>query len=518
MRAREVGSVAILDLSGKLSGDWTVKLEDKIDDVVKDGHDQVLLNLKKVSYIDSAGLGTLLAKRASVQKQGGALKLVHLTSTVRDLLSVTKLATVFDTFESEEEALESFVGRPPEPVTQSSPESRTLELDSSVLVLLVADRPDQPGRLCTLLDHSSSTSYNVTVARSTAEARGQLATARFDVLLLDLPDDTGLANFWALRRNSEDTPIVVLAAGQHQHLAHDAMQHGAQDFLDKDTVTLELLERTLRYAQDRHDWQSKQAKLVEHELEVAALLQERFLPREVPVVHGFDIRGHLHASGQIGGDFYDFIEIPGPSRQLAVAVGDASGKGIPGALLMAKAQGLLRAETSQEGTSEDVFRRVNRLLCHDAVQDRFVTLFCALLADNSREIRFVNAGHPRALLIQQDGIQTLSASGPPLGLFPDATYEEQRVTVNRDDLLVIYSDGITEAQDANDAFFDETGILDIVSRHPDSEPIELAQAICGAAEAFERGNQSAGDDKTVVVVQVGGGHETLTGEPAGTRP
>ena len=506
MRAREVGSVTILDLSGKLSGAWPVKLEDKIDDVVKEGHHQVLLNLKNVSYVDSAGLGTLLAKQTSVQKLGGALRLANLTSTVRDLLTVTKLVTVFDTFESEEEALESFAGLPPEPVTQSSLDSRTPGADSAVLVLLVADEPDEVGRLCTLLDHSSSTSYKVTVAQSTAEATGRLASARFDILLLALPDDTELAHFEALRQNAEDTPIVVLAARSQQHLARDAMRHGAQDYLDKATLTLELLECTLQSAQDRHHWQSRQAKRVEHELEVAAFLQERFLPREVPIVHGFDIRGHLHASGHIGGDFYDFIEIPGPSRQLAVAVGDASGKGIPGALLMAKAQGLLRAETSQEGASDDVFRRVNRLLCHDAVQNRFVTLFCALLADNSREIRFVNAGHPRALLIQQGGIQTLSASGPPLGLFPDATYQEQRVTVNRDDLLVIYSDGITEAQSANDAFFDETGILDIVSRHPDSEPIELAQAICAAAEAFERDNQSAGDDKTVVVVQVGGGH------------
>ena len=246
------------------------------------------------------------------------------------------------------------ITRAPEPVTQSSAESRPLELDSAVLVLLVADEPDGVGRLCTLLDHSSSTSYNVTVARSTVEATGRLASARFDVLLLAPTDDTGLTQLLALRRNAERTPIVVLAAGRYQHLARDALQHGAQDYLDRDTVTLELLERTLRSAQDRHHWQSREVKLVEHELEVAALLQERFLPHEVPIVHGFDIRGHLHASGQIGGDFYDFIEIPGPSRQLAVAVGDASGKGIPGALLMAKAQSLLRAETAQAGTSDDV--------------------------------------------------------------------------------------------------------------------------------------------------------------------
>ena len=77
---------------------------------------------------------------------------------------------------------------------------------------------------------------------------------------------------------------------------------------------------------------------------------------------------------------------------------------------------------------------------------------------------------------------------------------------NRDDLLVIYSDGITEAQSTTEAFFNEAGILDIVGRHAGSEPLELAKAICAAAEAFERGNQSVGDDKTVVVVRVGGGH------------
>ena len=117
MRVRDVDSVTILDLSGSLSGNWALMLGDRIDEVVKTGHHQVLLNLENVSYVDSAGLGTLLAQRASLHQQGGALKLLNVTSTIRDLLAITKLATVFDTFESEEKALESFAsvngGDPP---------------------------------------------------------------------------------------------------------------------------------------------------------------------------------------------------------------------------------------------------------------------------------------------------------------------------------------------------------------------------------------------------------------------
>ena len=351
-----------------------------------------------------------------------------------------------------------------------------------------------------MLERVSTPVFELTVAASPADGAKQLASTRVDVLLLDLSTvASGLDHFWQTCPGGADRPIVALTPDHDQDLARQAIQHGAHEYLAKSELTSALLIRAIRYAQERHRWLADRSTRLDHELQMAALLQERFLPSTSPVLSGYELGGHLRASGRIGGDFYDFVELP--EGQVGVALGDASGKGIPGALLMAKTQGLLRAEIDSAGAPRDVISRVSALVHRDNARDQFVTLFYAVLAPDNRRVRYVNAGHPRGLLFGADGVGALPATGPPLGVFADTRYDEAVVSIAPGDLLVIYSDGVTEAQTARDEFFDEAGIRNVVDRNRSQGAAEIARAVCHTAERFERGNPDEGDDKAVVVVR-----------------
>ena len=371
----------------------------------------------------------------------------------------------------------------------------------TVRVLLVEDDPDGVARVRVVLGEAVARSFTVVTVPEARTATTELDAHAYDVVLLGLSQSAVQAGdaFAAIRQLGRTAPVVVLGAHDDEDLAVRAVNRGAQDYLVKDRLTADLLVRSIRYARERHRLLAEQTRRLTHELKVAAFVQQSFLPGSVPEAPGHDIGAHLHASGQVGGDFYDFIELP--RDRVAVAVGDASGKGIPGAILMAETQGVLRAEAATCATPIELVRTLNRALLHDQDQDRFVTLFYGVLAVPTGQFTFVNAGHPRALLLNGEAESTLVSTGPPLRLFADAAWEERTVTLGAGARLVIYSDGVTEAQNDSDRFFDLEGVRAVMTEHRSCTAAELAKHICHAAERFERGNPDPGDDKTVVVVR-----------------
>lgn len=373
-----------------------------------------------------------------------------------------------------------------------------------VRVLLVDDDPNDVVRVNAVLDKAAASSFTVRTVAAAPAAAHELAAESYDLVLLGLArtalrDGSG---FEAIRGLGKALPVIVLSAYDDEDIAVKAVQRGAQDYLVKESLTVDLLVRSIRYARERHRLLAEQNRRLEHELKIAAFVQQSFLPGSVPEVPGHDIGAHLDTSGQVGGDFYDFIDLP-PDR-VAIALGDASGKGIPGAILMAETQGILRAEAATCATPLELVSRLNRALLRDQSQDRFVTLFYGVLAIPTGRFTFVNAGHPRALLLDGATESALVSTGPPVRLFADAAWEEQTVTLGAGSRLVIYSDGVTEAQDTTDEFFDLAGVRGVLSEHLDCPAAELARNICHAAEEFERESGDPGDDKTVVVVRAVG--------------
>jgi serine phosphatase RsbU (regulator of sigma subunit) len=243
---------------------------------------------------------------------------------------------------------------------------------------------------------------------------------------------------------------------------------------------------------------------LERELETARKIQEKLLPHEMPVVSGFEISGTSLPSEQVGGDYFDFLDIG--DGQLGIAIADVSGKGIPAALLMANLQASLHAQVFHPGKVAEVAYRINNLLYRSTDTHMFVTFFYGIL-DRKRSIfTSTNAGHNQPLLFRSDGrIERLGEGGLILGFQPDVHYDQQTVTIRPKEVLVLYTDGITEAADPSsemvaDDLFGVERLVDIIQANLNNSAREIQSAILDAISQHTH-NAPQYDDITLVVIK-----------------
>jgi sigma-B regulation protein RsbU (phosphoserine phosphatase) len=184
----------------------------------------------------------------------------------------------------------------------------------------------------------------------------------------------------------------------------------------------------------------------DQELAVARRVMAELLPRRPPVLAGFDVAGGYETSREVGGDYYEFIPL-GDDRW-GIAIADVVGKGMAAALLVAAVRASLFALVTQELAQRAILRRANRFFHESVEEGKFVTLFYAVLDVPSRRLIYVNAGHLPPVLLRHDGqVELMEEGGVPLGLFEDPRYREGFAHLNAGDVLVLYTDGITEAAD-----------------------------------------------------------------------
>ena len=243
---------------------------------------------------------------------------------------------------------------------------------------------------------------------------------------------------------------------------------------------------------------------LERELETAREIQEKLLPHEMPVVSGFEITGTSLPSQQVGGDYFDFLDIG--DGQLGIAIADVSGKGIPAALLMANLQASLHAQVFQPGKVADVAYRINNLLYRSTDAHMFVTFFYGILDKKRSIFTSTNAGHNQPLLFRADGrIERLGEGGLILGFQPDVPYDQQTVAIRPGEVIVLYTDGITEAADPGsemiaDDLFGVERLVDIVQANLNNSAREIQSAILEAI-AEHTHNAPQYDDITLVVIK-----------------
>jgi sigma-B regulation protein RsbU (phosphoserine phosphatase) len=247
--------------------------------------------------------------------------------------------------------------------------------------------------------------------------------------------------------------------------------------------------------------QAEQQRL-ERDVQIAQQVQERLFPRKPPHIPNLDCQGVCRPARGIAGDYYDFIALDGGHAGIAVA--DVAGKGLPAALLMASLQAALRSlvSVSDEGPAT-LARDLNAQMCALTEPTRFATLFWGVFDEQQRALAYVNAGHNPPLLFRGgDGaVERLAAGGRPLGVFPNSEYRAGRVTLSRGDLLVVYTDGVTEAPDADEQEFGEERLQEYVRAHGDRSVDELCRGILRAVDAFRDGRPQQ-DDMTLVVARV----------------
>ena len=238
---------------------------------------------------------------------------------------------------------------------------------------------------------------------------------------------------------------------------------------------------------------------LEKELAIAREIQASFLPEAPPTLPGIDLAGTTITHDEVGGDYYDFI--PVSDSRLGIAIADVSGKGIPAALIMAGFRMSLLAEVRNEFAIRAVMRKVNSLLHESTDRDKFVTAFYGLLDHRNRVLTFSNAGHNPPILFRHEGkIQYLSEGGVALGVLADATYEERPIALRPGDVLLFYTDGVSEAESPSGEQFGVQRIEQLVAASPEADAATIMRSLVARVQEWSAGGQS--DDLTLVVLKV----------------
>jgi serine phosphatase RsbU (regulator of sigma subunit)/anti-sigma regulatory factor (Ser/Thr protein kinase) len=240
---------------------------------------------------------------------------------------------------------------------------------------------------------------------------------------------------------------------------------------------------------------------IEQELEVARLIQQNFLPKELPDLPGWQVAAYYRPARTVGGDFYDFIGLPG--GEVGLVVGDVTDKGVPAAMVMAATRSVLRASAQRIVAPGEVLERVNELLCPDIPPKMFVTCLYGVLDPATGALRFANAGHNLPFARTESGPIELRATGMPLGLMPGMTYEENEASLAPGESLLLYSDGLVEAHDPDRRMFGGPRLAAIVGEQPAGT--ELIDRLLGELESFTGRGWEQEDDITMVTLWRTGG-------------
>lgn len=238
------------------------------------------------------------------------------------------------------------------------------------------------------------------------------------------------------------------------------------------------------------------------ELALAGRIQNSFLPESVPVVAGWQLTASLEPARQTSGDFYDFIVLP--DNKLGILVADVADKGVGAALYMALSRTLIRTYAMEHPDQpEEALRIANERILMDTQSDQFVTVFYGVLDMVQGTFTYCNAGHNPGYLIHTNGGQSvaeLTRTGIPLGMFAGKSWKNDTVTVEQDDLLVLYSDGLTEAHNAEEELFGETRLLELINANPAISAQDINTIIIQDVEDF-RGVTPQFDDITLLMVR-----------------
>lgn len=316
------------------------------------------------------------------------------------------------------------------------------------------------------------------------------------------------------------------------HLATESVKRGDFSYRIRTRSHDQLGELALAFNEMSANVEALLAERVGHErlkreVEIAHEVQAQLFPRSTPALKTANITGECRAALGVAGDYYDFMEVsPG---LVALALGDVSGKGLSASLVMSNLQATLRAQVSiiaerlnapvpapaaqafempcgVTGTDDGclisrMVERINEQLCRSTDANRFATFFLALYDDGARSLRYTNAGHNAPLLVRNDGtVERLWTGGTVLGAFDGIGFEEGKTTLGEGDLLVVYSDGITEAQNSTGEEFGEERLVELLTKHRAETAENIRTRILESVERWA-GSTERGDDQTVVILK-----------------
>ena len=257
-----------------------------------------------------------------------------------------------------------------------------------------------------------------------------------------------------------------------------------------------------KMAQDLKEHQGRviEQERLQKEIEMCRRIQEEMLPREPLDVPCAEAKGVSLPARQVGGDFFNYFVLP--DGEIAVLVGDVSGKGVPAALLMANLQATLQARLQSERDLARLARDLDLDISRQTEPQTFVTLFMSIISQDGKTIRWVNAGHNPQFLLRQDGdLVALESTGRPLGLLPGSEFEEGRIELRGGDFLFLYTDGLVEAENAAGEEFGTDRLAAILMNERAGRVDKVIQDLVEAVTTYREG-QEAGDDATMLALRI----------------
>jgi sigma-B regulation protein RsbU (phosphoserine phosphatase) len=362
-------------------------------------------------------------------------------------------------------------------------------------VLICDDQPDVLEALRLLLKGQG---WQAVTADSPASLLHTVRGGEFDLILTDLNytrDTTsgkeGMDLLASLEAQGNTVPVVVMTAWGNVDLAVEAMRRGACDFVQKPWDNNRLL-ATIRK-------QAEPARKQKSELEIAANVQQKLFPRKTRRLATLDYAGHCMPAREVGGDYYDFLEVSG--HAIGFVLGDVSGKGVPAALLMANLQACFRSQLPESlERPAAVLSTVNKHFYDSTAAERFATLVFAVYDDRTCKVRYVNCAHCPPLVLRAGGeIERLGSTATMLGAFAKWECEEATCELHPGDTLLLYSDGVTEAGAESGEEYGEDRLMHALRANQALPAEALVQAIVDDVNEFSAGSRS--DDVTVVALR-----------------
>jgi serine phosphatase RsbU (regulator of sigma subunit) len=247
--------------------------------------------------------------------------------------------------------------------------------------------------------------------------------------------------------------------------------------------------------------EAQERERIEQELRIARLIQQTLLPKTLPELDGYDVAAYYQPAREVGGDFYDFLELE--DGRLGLVVGDVTDKGVPAALVMATTRTMLRASAQRLFSPGEVLRRANEALVTDIPPNMFITCFYAILNPQSGSLTYANAGHDLPYRRHGGAAEELRARGMPLGLMPGMGYEEKEIVLGEGESVLFYSDGLVEAHDPNYEMFSFPRLRRLVGEH-DGADGSLVDRLLQELSGFVGEGWEQEDDITFVTLQRSG--------------
>lgn len=375
----------------------------------------------------------------------------------------------------------------------------TLPMDRAILMLQEGNPPDLIPKVVRIADPNLR-SQKIQVSRCILD---MVLTRNSSVLSIDAQVDPRFQASESIIQTNTHSAMCVPLWNNREIIGviyADRIFH-LDRFSEEDLKLLTLLSNlaAVKIENARLIQQAIEKEKMEKELALASQIQKNLLPGKNPECQNYDLAGYNLTCYQVGGDYYDFIELP-PDR-LAIVIADVSGKGVSAALLMASLRAALHSELTPGCSLEALAGRLNDFVHRSSSPSNFITFFLMDLNKNSGEIKYLNAGHnPPLILVRGDEIIRLESSGFCLGMFPSVSYQAGNARLGAGDLAILYTDGITESRNNNKEEFGEERLIRAAQKYAELPAQRMVEFILAEVEKFSEGREPD-DDRTLVIIK-----------------